>query len=215
MDETPKQQLIESFFEKFEQRIARLQELRQAFPDEAFTLCLVYIDRLSRLYFRSGPRENRAKFWRTLKQLSGNPLFGMIHPGRLRELTNEHCPSAAPFVDSIVGRQPKALLDEDALVTEIRKSALTEVQKFKLTNDIWRASLANIAYDYLRAADVRGPGSGGLTFDEPVYEGHTGVKLDFETFYTALREIFERVEKAHTRNGGLLRFLALKSANCA
>lgn len=175
MEATAKRQLIQSFFAAFEQRIKRLQELRKSFPDESFTLCLVYIDRLASGRFGGGAGQNRRNFSRALRQLSGNALFGMIHPRQLRELTQQYCPSAASFIESVVGRQPNALLVEDELAAEVRNSSLLEVEKTKLIENLWRASVANIAYDYIRTAEVHGPGSGGLSFDKSVYEGRTGI----------------------------------------
>lgn len=192
-----KQQAIQSFLTRFSQKIERLSELRsRSFEDEAFTLCLVYIDRLASGHFGGKAGRNREDFWRALKNLSGNPLFGMIHPTRLQELTQRRCPSASSFINAIVGRDPHALLNEDDLAEEIRSSSLLEREKDKLISNLRRASMANIAYDYIRVAEVHGPGSGGLSFDETTYEGKKGVTLDFETFHHVLKQIFTRVADA-------------------
>lgn len=196
-----KRQFIQSFLDSFEQKINRLQELRKSFADEAFTLCLVYIDRLASGHFGGKEHQNRKDFSRALKQLGGNRLFGMIHPRQVRELTQRHCRSATSFIESVIVRQPNTLLDEDELAAEIRKSSLLDDEKAKLIHNLWRASMANIAYDYIRVAEVHGPGSGGLSFDETVYEGHTGVTLDFEKFYDALGHILERVKEASAATG--------------
>lgn len=201
MQASAKQQLIQSFFAAFEQRIKRLPELCKSFPDEAFTLCLVYIDRLASGHFDGGPGQNRSNFSRALKQLSGNALFGMIHPFQVKELTQPYGASATSFIKSVTGRQPNALFGGDELVTEIRKSSLLDVEKDKLIENLWRASIANIAYDYIRVAEVHGPGSGGLSFDEIWYQGHTGIALDFETFYRALGQIFERIKEVSVTTG--------------
>ncbi len=201
METTAKQQFIKSFFVAFEERIKRLVEVRKAFPDEAFTLCLVYIDRLASGHFGGSPGQNRRNFWRALKQLSGNALFGMIHPREVKELTQEYCPSALSFIESVTDRQASALLDEDELAEAVRKSSLLDVEKAKVIDNLWRASIANIAYDCIRVAEVHGPGSGGLSFDQSVYEGRTGVTLDFEKFYDALGQIFERVKEASLSTG--------------
>jgi len=117
----------------------------------------------------------------------------MIHPRRLQEVTQRYCSTASPFIDALVGKCPHALLNEHDVAEEIRKSSLLEPEKDKLISNLWRASMANIAYDHIRVAEVHGPGSGGLSFDETIYEGKKGVTLDFEKFYDALKEIFRRV----------------------
>lgn len=201
MKTTPKQQFIQLFFDAFEQKIKRLQQLRKSFEDEAFTLCLVYIDRLASGHFGGKGGQNRQNFSRTLKQLSGNPLFGMIHPQQVKELTQRNCPTAVSFIELVISRQPTALLCEGEVAAEIRKSSLLDSEKTKLIAHLWRASMANIAYDRIRVAEVHGPGSGGLSFDETIYEGHTGVTLDFEKFYDALCQILERVREASITTG--------------
>ena len=193
MQFSDKQLFIQKFFEEFERKIARLQELyAKSYKDEAFTLCLVYIDRLASGHY-GGEQENHKNFCRALKELSGNPLFGMIHPRKLLELTKAKCSSAASLMESIVNRQPQALLKEDELAQEIRNSSLTDGEKDGVISNLWRASMASSCYAYIRNPEVHGPGSGGLDFDETIYEGKKGVSLDFEVLYDALDKIFRRI----------------------
>jgi len=142
MEGTAKQQFIQSFFAAFEERIKRLPEIRTSFPDEAFTLCLLYIDRLASGHFGGKRGQNRRNFARALKQLSGNELFGMIHPREVKELAQEYCPSAVSFIESVAGRQPNALLAEDQLADEVRRSTLLDVEKGKLIDNLWRAPMS-------------------------------------------------------------------------
>jgi hypothetical protein len=44
-----------------------------------------------------------------------------------------------------VNRQPNALLKESDVVAEIRKSSLSDSEKQELIENLWRASMANIA----------------------------------------------------------------------
>jgi hypothetical protein len=194
MSLSPKQKLVEAFFGEFEQKIKRLEELRsQSFEDEAFTLCLVYIDRLASGHYGGKYGRNRKNFWRALKELSNNPLLGMIHPLPLLEQTKAKCPTATSPIESIIKKQPHALLDEDKLAEEIRHWSLTDSEKVGLISSLWRASIASISYDYIRNAEVHGPGSGGISFDESIYKGQVGVTLDFKIFFDALRSILSRV----------------------
>ncbi len=148
--------MIKSFFDEFEKAVDHLQELRAGgFEAEAFTLCVVYIDRLASGHFGGTAGQNRRNFWRALSELSGNPLFGMIHPRQLLELVQGQCPFASKLIDEIVNRQPDALLDEKLLVQEIRKSGLQEQEKTKLIDNLWRASMANIVYEHIRVAEGR------------------------------------------------------------
>lgn len=197
-----KQEIIKAFFSEFGKKIDRLQELRaKGFDDEAFTLCLVYIDRLASGHFGGTAGQNRKNFYRALAELSGNPLFGMVHPRQLRALVQDHCPSASTLVDAIVNRQPDALLDEKDIAEEVRRSSLSEDEKNKVMTNLWRASLANIAYDFIRVAEAHGPGSGGLSFDKTIYRGQTGVSLDFTTLFEALKKILNKVTDTSNSTG--------------
>ncbi|PSH04036.1 MAG: hypothetical protein CXZ00_09515 [Acidobacteria bacterium] len=201
MEGSAKQHFIESYFGAFGQRIDRLQQIRKPFPDEAFTLCLVYIDRLASGHFGGNAGLNRRNFSRALKELSGNPLFGMIHPRQVMRRARHDFPSAVPIIRSVINRQRNTLVLEDELASEIRKSTLLETDKTKLVENLWRASIANIVYDHIRVAEVHGPGSGGLSFDKTVYAGNTGVTLDFDMFYNALGQILEKVRKVSMATG--------------
>lgn len=162
---------------------------------------MVYIDRLASGHFGGKEGQNRKNFWRALSELSGHPLFGMLHPKHLQRLTQQYCPSASAFINTIVGRHPDELLEEGKVAEEIRNSSLLEDEKVRLAENLWRASMANIAYDYIRSAEVHGPGSGGLSFDKTVYNGQTGLTLDFKKFFEALNQIFKRVVEFSISSG--------------
>lgn len=186
--------MIKSFFNKFSERIERLQQLKSiGFEEEAFTLCLVYIDRLASGHFGGAAGRNAENFCRALSQLSGNPLFGMIHPRQLREQVEKHFQTATGIIDLVTHQKPAALLQEKEVADEVRKSSLPPEQKEELVKNLWRASMAKIAYDYLRVPEIHGPGSGGLSFAETIYNGQTGIRLDFDKLHDALKEIFRRV----------------------
>ena len=192
---------MSAFFRAFKEKIDRVQELRKAYPDEAFTLCLVYIDRLASGHFGGKEGKNRRNFSRALVQLSENALFGMIHPHQLEESACRYCPSAVSFISSLINRQPNALIPENDVAAEIRQSSLLDGEKRKLVENLWRSSIANIAYDFIRVAEVHGPGSGGLSFDESIYQGQKGVTLSFEMLYDALQHIHQRVTEASLFTG--------------
>jgi hypothetical protein len=198
---TSKQQFIKCFFDEFRRKVERLEKLSSdGFNEEAFTLSLIYIDRLASGHYGGKYGQNRRNFWRALKELSDNPLFGMIHPQRLLEETRVQYASATLQVESIVSQEPHTLLEEGKLAETIRCSSLTDCEKVGLVSNLWRASIANISYDYIRNAEVHGPGSGGLSFDHSIYKGQTGVTLDFKTFYDALCAILSRVAEMSIRD---------------
>ncbi len=198
----PKADFIKAFFEKLERKISRLPELfKGSFPDEAFTLCVVYIDRLASGHYGGDPGKNRENFCRALQELSGNPLWAMLHPREMLEQTEQKLPGAVALVESIVKEKPPGTLLEEAEVARaIKDSSLEESAKRNLTENLWRASIASICYQHVRGPEIHGPGSGGIDFDETLYNGKKGVKVDFQLVYDALYNIHERIKAESVRS---------------
>ena len=145
-DQEIKRQFVRHFFEGFGRKVERLPELfEQSFCDEAFTLCVVYIDRLASGRY-GGDRRNHENFSRALRELAGNPLFAMLHPRELLEKAKTTFPAALPFLRAVVEKHPGALLEEPALAQAIANSTLDEFTKQNLTANLWRASIASICY---------------------------------------------------------------------
>ena len=152
MASTDKQKIVCAYFERIGEKIGRLPKMySDAFPEEAFTLCVVYIDRLASGYYGGEAGKNRENFCRALRELSCNSLFAMLHPRMLLQQAQEYFPSAVPLLSSIAASQPHHLLSESRIATEVKSSAMRPSEKQILTENLWRASMASICY-----ADVRG-----------------------------------------------------------
>ena len=202
MSLSPKQDFIRAFFDDFGRKIDRLKELdAKGFKDEAFTLCVVYIDRLASGNYGSEPGRSAEVFCQALRELGGNPLFGMIHSRELLERTKERLPVAAPLIESLVNKQPGALLSESELGQEIRKSSLLEPDKQNLILHLWRASMANICYEYIRNPQIHGAGSIGLSFGETTFDGEKAVRLDFHVLHAALVKILAHIRNISIKTG--------------
>jgi hypothetical protein len=194
MSVSHKQDFIKAFFDDFGRRIERLPKLYgESFRHEAFILGIVYINWLASGYYGGEPGGNRKSFCRALNELSGNALFGMIHPRELIERADERCPFATSLLESIVKKQPRTLLSEAELTQEIQASSMADSEKDAVISNVWRASIANICYDHIRNPEIHGPGSGGLSFGDSMYEGKVGVSVDFRILYDALRKIHGRI----------------------
>ena len=202
-DRMPKEDFIRAFFDNFGSKISRLSELFKAsYCDEAFTLCVVYIDRLASCYYGGEPGQNHENFCRALKNLSGNPLFAMIHPRELLERTKQKLADAVPLVESMLEQKALgALLEEEELARAIKGSSLDESTKHKFLANLWRASIGSICYKHVRGPEIHGPGSGGLDFDETLYNGKKGIKVDFHLVYHALCNIHERIKAISVQTG--------------
>lgn len=197
-----KREIVGAFFDEFGNKVARLREMYTGgFREEAFTLCIVYIDRLASGYYGGEVGKNRENFCRALKELSGNRLFAMLHPRELLEQVQQHFPDALSIVASITAPQPHTLLEESTVAAAITLSALEPSEKQELVDNLWRASIASICHAEIRVPEVHGAGSSGLDFDKTVYQGKVGLRIDFDLVYRALSSISEYVRNASVESG--------------
>ncbi len=202
MATTDKKEFVCAYFGRFEEKIRRLPKMyADGFPEEAFTLCVVYIDRLASGYYGGDAGKNQENFCRALRELSGKPLFAMLHSRELLQRTQDHFPSAVPLLSSITTSKPHHLLSESDIATAVQSSSIPSSEKQKLIENLWRASIAAICYREVRGPEIHGSGSGGISFDESIYEGQQGVKLTFDVMYEALCRIFHLVKCKSTETG--------------
>jgi hypothetical protein len=197
-----KQDYIRGYFDQLGLKIDRLLKLYEdGFLDEAFTLCIIYIDRLASGYYGGGAGNNAKSFSRALKELGENPLFGMIHPGELIKRTKKNLPRAIPLMESIVRTSPNALISEPDIAQAQQASNLPQQDKNKAMEHLWRASIANMCYENIRIPEVHGSGSGGFALDQTIYLGVKGLRIDFTKIYPALRKIFGHVKGVSIETG--------------
>ncbi len=202
MTSTDKKEFVCAYFERFGEKIGRLPKMySDALSEEAFTLCVVYIDRLASGYYGGEAGKNRENFCRALRELSGNPLFAMLHPQMLLQQAQEYFPSAFSLLSSIAESQPHHLLSEARIAIDVKSSDMKPREKQTLIENLWRASIASVCYTDVRGPEIHGAGSGGMSFDESIFEGRKGVKLTFEVMYEALCRIFEHVKKKSAETG--------------
>lgn len=202
MPNPDKSSFIAAYFDAFEHKINRLSAMRDSYPEEAFTLCLVYIDRLASGRFYSGNvYENGKNFWRVLTELTSISVFGMLHPRQLIEEAKAHVPSAVPVLEGLIAGCPTELLTELQVSGALLASNIRVEDRKRVLPFLWKASVANIAYEFIRNPAVHGPGAGSLSFSQTTYDGKKGFALDFETFYAALREISGHIKEISVTTG--------------
>lgn len=199
---SPKAEFIQAFFDNLGLKLERIQDLYdKSYKEEAFILCVVYIDWLASGYYGGEPGHNRQSFCKALKELSANPVLGMLHSQELAEQTKENCPSATTLIESLVNKRPHELLAETEVSNEIRGSSLRDSEKGDLIANLWRASIANILYERIRNRAIHGQGILPVTFDETINESHQGLRIDFHVLRDALRNIVVQVKAISVEKG--------------
>lgn len=196
-----KQNYIRAFFDEFGRKILRLTQLvNNSFGEEAFTLCVVYIDRLASGHFGGGPGKNHENFCRALRELSGDPVFTMLYPRELMERTTLKFPKALAYIKAVVDENPHTLLEEAHVARAVRNSPLDDSIKESLTANLWRSSIASICYSEVRVPEIHGAGSGGLLFDQTTYDGQK-LQVDFLRIHKALWSIYEQIKSTSIQSG--------------
>jgi len=201
---------VTAYFEQVKLRIEKLATLRSqkigemSFKDEAFILCLVYIDGLASCYYGNGKGSQRT-FCQAMRELSGNPVFGKLHAQVLLDPENyklwKNAAGAKKQVEELVKERPGELLDESEIAAIIRQGTMLQAKQDKLIDDLWRFSIGAICYRYMRCAAVHGFGAGPLSFSETVHEGKQGFRLDFDVIYAALRNVGAHVAQVSIEKG--------------
>lgn len=203
MPNAMKLEIIRAYFDDFRRKTEQLGTWDQAgFRDESMTLCIVYIDRLGSGYYGGGQGRNRRNFNRVLEELGGNQVFAMLHPRELSDLIASKLPAALSIVASVLSSKPRDLAERAHVEAAIRSSSLlSQADKDRICLELWRASMANIVYEYMRTGAVHGAGSISFSFDETIFEGEQGLRIDFAVLHQALLAILDKVEQVSIETG--------------
>jgi hypothetical protein len=194
---------IQEYFADFRKRIERLDELfKGVFMEEAWTLCVVYIDQLASGRYYDGQEKNHENFCRALSDLSGDRFFGMIHPQRLSDEAQKQDGAIRCVVSQFVKNHPNQFIEQETFKQYVQQSGLPDSAKSSLIAHLWRASVASICYERIRCQAVHGPGwSSTLTFDKTSYEGRSGARVDFGRLRDALYGVLREVESLSLQSG--------------
>jgi hypothetical protein len=199
---------VTAYFEQAKLRIERLAKLRSeklgesSFKDEAFILCLVYIDGLASCFYGEA---NSKTFCKALRELSGNPVFGKLHAQVLLDPDNakywKNATGVKQKIEELINKRPGELFAESEIAAVIRESSMSPSQQEELIGNLWRCSIGAICYSYMRSAAVHQFGTRPLLFSETIHNGKKGFQLDFDLLYAALQKIGDHVAQVSIETG--------------
>src|SRR5438552_2295479 len=157
-DLSTKREVMASFFDRgLGARVAFLPDLASSgHEDEALTLCLLYIEGLGNSVYDDDTNSMR-NFVRIIRDHGGADLFMLIHPGLLlRALPRDGRVAKATVtaVTPVLDARPTDFLDENELMDALAPAALSDEQAEWLRQELWRGTLAGIAYTYMRSPAV-------------------------------------------------------------
>lgn len=190
-DLAAKKDFIEAFFEELEKKAALTDRLfAEGHKDEARLLCCCYIEALGTGLDPSDGSGAR-NFASILVDHGAEPVLGLIHPKALRNSLPYK--STAPVNKALLETAFQSLPRDQALTS---RQLLHHVQHLPsetvdfLKQELWRATIANVAYSQIRSLGAHWFGSpGSVSFSATTFQGKQIPEVDF----TMLRRALDRV----------------------
>jgi hypothetical protein len=182
-----KRDAIKAYFDELEERAQFAEQLcDDGRVNEAMTLCCCYIDGLAQFLYHDSDK-SAFNFVRILREHSEQAEFAQLCPLALTRWAEASHPKLAPVarkLASALGADVNRIMAPDQLSSAMTAS-LPPQHVAALSREVWRASLAYVAYTHLRVPAVHATGTPGA-----VIIGSGGpsqpVRLDFRLVYRAL-----------------------------
>lgn len=190
---------IEAYFDDLRTRIDFLKELHSSgHGDEAMLLCCCYIDGLATyLYWPdTGSHQN---FVRAVKEFSPHHFLARIHARQLLDavarLRSNRADSALPVLRALEHTAGGALQEAEEIERFLAAQADDAARSWILKN-LWRGTLASIAYEGLRVPSVHSLGSaGGISFSTATLDGEAVPDITFEPLWATLEPMYDEARK--------------------
>ncbi len=203
-DQQIKREAIVSFFDNVETRLAFLLELaRTDHKPEAMTLCLTYVDSFAPWLLWPATTSGR-NCVEALIQFGGDPLMPLAHPLQaIRALGSMKVPwkdLANRIQDTFPG--PDYELLTTTAFADALKPRLTSVDLDRLQREVWRATIANLTYQYLRNPSVHEfGGSSGIWLSHTTHDGVAVLPIEFQQLLGCARGLVVEARRRSLQTG--------------
>lgn len=185
-----KADFIKAYFDELDRKIDVLTRLAEAgFKDEALTLCLVYIDGLAqRLMWPSD--KSGFNYVAALSQFANDEELGMLHPKQVAGALDDMKPAWHPVAAAVRAAFPGPayeLIPAAAVLSAL--TGLNAAQISMLQSEMWRGTVAGIAYYWMRNPAVHALGASTLSFDGSTFLGQPAKRLDLSRLQAAAKNL--------------------------
>ena len=201
-----KREVIATFFDKAEVRVAFLSELAQTgHKPEAMTLCLTYIDSFAQWLCWSAASSGRnlvgRNFVEAVIQFGGEPLMGLVDLHLLKDARKALGKDLAEQIDRTFPGPPHELLPRPTFVDALA-GHLENAQLEKLQQEVWRLTIAKVVYQYLRNPAVHDFGtSDGIWLSQLTYKGSSVPPLGFCQLLRCVHGLVAEARRRSEANG--------------
>lgn len=200
-----KRGFIDAYFEERDEKIAFLLSLaEQGREDEAWLLCLVYIDGLAN-WLNLPSKDSPKNFCRTLMKHGGNEqLYSLVLPWWLQKAVPwKSAPKdlEARVAVAVAALPPDQGFAPGEFLNGVRPHLSASDLEW-LEREVWRGTIANAIYTALRSPGVHYGGvSHGLSFSKTTFQGQVIARIDFESLHPALVSIAAHARKVSEETG--------------
>ena len=199
-----KRHVITSFFDDAEARVAFLDDLADTGHEpEAMTLCLVYIDRFAQSLCWPSASTGR-NFVDALIQFGGEPLMALAHPLQAARAFGEMKTPWKALAERIAGAFPGPSHEVVPIPTFEQALAehVTTAELAQLKPELWRATIANVAYQHLRNPAIHAFGTGGgIILSKTTWNGQPISILGFAILRNCARGLIAEARRRSDANG--------------
>lgn len=190
ISETTKAVYIDAYWDAVDARIDFLNQLYESGrQSEAMTLCAIYLDGVAGALAPPGTKVGIA-FCRALSQHEPAPYFSLIHPLQLifelRRVGKSWTQILQKLEKAFPG--PSYMLMTESAFQQSTLALLTPTEYATLKPEVYRGSLASVAYNWIRNPAVHKlGGSNRIEFSSTTYNGAAVSSMGFAELMPTLR----------------------------
>lgn len=207
-NEKAKREFIGAFFDRASQRLDLLPELHRAgHRQEALTLCLTYIDSFSQWLRWPSTTSGRNLVEATI-EYGGSDFMRLLHPLELmRSLTamKGHWPAWSKRI-RVAFPGPSIALHRCSEFEGCIAPRFTAAELGVLRKELWRGTIAHVAYKYLRNPSVHAFGtSDGIWFSGTTFRDAPVPPLGFDQMFGVLQGLIAEARwRSESKVSGLV-----------
>ena len=186
--------MIEEYFKDLRARKASCDSIRSAgHKDESLTLICCYIDAIASQYYSDEDQSKR--FSKALIDLSGEDFFKHILPQRaLDEISKKPLfRSALENIKELLGPMVGEFHPIEEVKDQLLELCLNQKQRKWVACNLYRSSVARIAYKSIRCEAVHDNWAFDVSFGDVTYRGEESPKISYELLADAYVKIVDRI----------------------
>ena len=190
--------IIRAGLDDLKKRVDLLPRLKdKGFEEEALLLCCCYIEAIGNVYYR----QNRTQynFCRILREFGQVDVLHQIHPKQLWIGLKSSRSSNLQRIGHAIGgtlKRAQRRLYSEAEILGLVGGMLGKEDTIRLKDNLWRGTLAALAYQHLRNPAVHEMGGAkSFQFEGTTFKGDSVPDLNFSLLYKSLLKVLNTMRR--------------------